>query len=592
MPVSHRPPLRLSGLLLLLVIALPATLGCFDSSESKAAPSPAAEAPVPPAASRTEPAASSPGAATARQTGERSVALTPLGHDALGGQGFHGDVWGHKGFAYVGTWGTGAACPASGVKIVDLADPAAPHQVATVAAIRGTTQEDIVVRSVSTAAFSGDLLAVGVQQCAGGNGAFAGLALYDVTDARRPVELGMLATGGRGVHELDLVQQGSRVLALLAVPDTEARAGAVGDFRIVDVSDPHRPVQLAAWGVGEGLGVDLRGGIGCQRRIYDHSARASADGRLAYLSYWDAGVIVLDISEPSKPRVAGRLTYDPSEPGTTHSVAPAKDGALLLVADEEVVFNTPPGLTLRVQTGDGPLTLRGCEALGARSLDAEGAIEGELVYGGRACDAGSLPSVRGRVVLVDEGTCGLGDKLAALGAQGARAMLLTQVGGPQADPLFGARLPVVGISVEDGARLRGALAGGALPITLPVERTWGGMRIWDISDVAHPRQLAVYQTPNSLAFPAPSEGYYTAHNPEVTGDLAVVSWFTDGVRVVDIADPAHPREVAAYVPAAAPNPQRSIFPDQTLVWGVAILGDLVLVSDINSGLHVLRLTVE
>ena len=72
-------------------------------------------------------------------------------------------------------------------------------------------------------------------------------------------------------------------------------------------------------------------------------------------------------------------------------------------------------------------------------------------------------------------------------------------------------------------------------------------------------------------------------------DLAVASWWSDGVRVIDISDPSAPRELTSYVPPAEPNPQRVIFPDRTMVWGVAVAGDLILLSDVNSGLHVVRL---
>jgi hypothetical protein len=40
-----------------------------------------------------------------------------VGHTDLGGDGFHADVWGHDGYAYVGIWGTppgSGGCPASG----------------------------------------------------------------------------------------------------------------------------------------------------------------------------------------------------------------------------------------------------------------------------------------------------------------------------------------------------------------------------------------------------------------------------------------------------------------------------------------------
>ena len=58
-----------------------------------------------------------------------------------------------------------------------------------------------------------------------------------------------------------------------------------------------------------------------------------------------------------------------------------------------------------------------------------------------------------------------------------------------------------------------------------------------------------------------------------------------GVRVIDITNPATPREVAFWAGAGAP-------PDAPLVdiWGIALDGSLVLASDRNFGLYVLRLT--
>src|SRR5207249_463543 len=118
----------------------------------------------------------------------------------------------------------------------------------------------------STPSFTGELLAVGIQRCA--RTGTSGAAFYDVTNPLQPKQLGFYATGvARGVHELDLIQQGNRALALLAVPAAELD-GAGGDFRIVDVSDPIHPVELAQWGAGAKLGIDIKGGIGCERRIF------------------------------------------------------------------------------------------------------------------------------------------------------------------------------------------------------------------------------------------------------------------------------------------------------------------------------------
>lgn len=106
---------------------------------------------------------------------------------------------------------------------------------------------------------------------------------------------------------------------------------------------------------------------------------------------------------------------------------------------------------------------------------------------------------------------------------------------------------------------------------------WGAVRIWDISDPHDPAQVGSYATPSSLSMPG-GDGHYTAHNPEVHGDLLYVSWYSDGVRVLDLADPTAPQPVAAYVPPAAN------------IWGVHVQGNLIFLSDIECGLYVVEQT--
>src|SRR5207302_1054399 len=121
-------------------------------------------------------------------------------------------------------------------------------------------------------------------------------------------------------------------LALLAVPNS----GLVnqGDFRIVDISDPARPVQLSSWRP-ETAGLRAPG-IGCNPQVFDHSARGSRDGMRAYLSYWDAGLLILDISDPTAPRFLGQA-LDRGAEGAIHSVDITPDG-LALVTEEDDVF--------------------------------------------------------------------------------------------------------------------------------------------------------------------------------------------------------------------------------------------------------------
>jgi hypothetical protein len=303
----------------------------------------------------------------------RGRGLTLLGATDIGGRGFNGDVWVHKGFAYVGRWGVPPACPGGGVAVIDVSNPASPTRVAEFAAYPGTTAEDVVVVSASGRSFRGDLAAVGLQDC--GPGGRQALDLWDLTDPRRPRHLGFHPTLP-GVHELSVVQRGAQTLALLAVPFAEVETSLAsggrdvkGDFQIVDISDPRRPRALGDWGAGKdgglALGSPVLSELGppfdctpppggeplCRGNdfpgVFAHSASGSRDGRRAYLSYWDAGMIILGISDPTRPRMIGRTPADPTEEGNTHSAVEAFGGRVAITTDEDFspLFdpNPPPG---------------------------------------------------------------------------------------------------------------------------------------------------------------------------------------------------------------------------------------------------------
>jgi hypothetical protein len=67
--------------------------------------------------------------------------------------------------------------------------------------------------------------------------------------------------------------------------------------------------------------------------------------------------------------------------------------------------------------------------------------------------------------------------------------------------------------------------------------------------------------------------------------------------VVDLSDPARPREVAWFVPPPSSARQTAATAqggrrDMPVVWGVHLWKDLVLASDMNSGLWVFRVTLD
>ncbi|MFN8559390.1 MAG: PA domain-containing protein [Dehalococcoidia bacterium] len=414
--------------------------------------------------------------------------LTPVGHTDLGGTGFTANVRALDGYAYVGSWGTGGSCPALGVRVVDLADPTAPQVVAVTAKYPQTTAEDVAPTRMATPDFTGAVLAVGIQRC-NGLGA-AGLALIDITDPVHPVELSFLSTGPgpRGVHELAVTVSGRRAIALLATPYSEPYGQ--GDLRIVDISDPRRPRQIASWGAQRDAGITA--GVGCATAVYDHSVSASADGTRAYLAYWDAGVIALDISDPGAPRFLYRLALPEAE-GSVHSVVEGPDGHLTVTIEDDV-FRAPRGLRLSAMAGGMTVDVPACEVDGSRPLDAAGVSVGPMADLGALCRRRAPAG--GAVALIDEGGCPLPSKVRRAMEAGAVAIIVVNAG-PDAgrDDSAGGLLPVVGVSAADGSRLRQTLVAGPVTVALPSARPWGGVELWDVCDPERPAVRSVFRRP-------------------------------------------------------------------------------------------------
>ena len=124
---------------------------------------------------------------------------------------------------------------------------------------------------------------------------------------------------------------------------------------------------------------------------------------------------------------------------------------------------------------------------------------------------------------------------------------------------------------------------------------WGTQHIYDVSDPTEPIEIAEFATTQStdegdLGF----DGIYSVHDTVLDGSVAVSSWYSDGIRIVDLSDPSQPIEIGSFVPPRSRDPVgywvapngATAFP---MVWGVDVLNDLIFVSDMNSGLWIVRL---
>ena len=104
------------------------------------------------------------------------------------------------------------------------------------------------------------------------------------------------------------------------------------------------------------------------------------------------------------------------------------------------------------------------------------------------------------------------------------------------------------------------------------------LTVLDVTDFANPKVLSRFSTRDGI----------TLHNVEVVDGIAYISYFTDGLRVVDLREPENPREVAHFDTVIAEN-ERSIIQG---AWGVRVLEDVVHVSDIETGTYAFKVNLE
>jgi hypothetical protein len=557
-----------------------------------------------------------------------SLRLQPFNLEA------HGDVAGYKDLAFIGKWRE--ECPGTGVDIIDISRPHRPVKIADTLDYADTSMEDMQAIRIGRR----DILAIGLQDC--GNSATAGtvgLELYDITNPRNPRFLtlfngadipGLMADHGH-VHEFDLVKRrDGTVLAALASPDSEAITSndqglnGIGDLLLVDITNPSAPALVGEYGVLDDpmFGVPFYLGVrqGGDARTLDHSARFNDRGTRVYLSYWDAGVIILDVRDPEDPFVIGRTSFAQGEEGNAHSIDTADDEELLIQADEdfspfELQFtsNAFQGQRLAVE-GDGspPIVERPGRAM-----------TGDVVHVGRGCPADPRPTPpngtgsgitvadpylndpAGKIALIERGGCRFDNKVAraqqagatgvivynqAGGANGDEALILMGIDNPVLDGPPGIAgtaitIPTVFVQRSTGLLLRD----GAQPVTAraaAVFNGWGFLRFFDIDDPANPVQVGTFATPNTNNEAVALDGIWSVHNPEMKhdeSDILYASWYSDGVRVLDIDRPSRPREVASWTGQGAPSGAPPVN-----IWSVVPHRGNLLASDRDFGLYVLE----
>lgn len=568
-------------------------------------------------------------------------------------QGATTDVWAHDGFAYTGTFNS--PCPPdpkAGVWVWDVHNKNKPSFVTVIESEPGDRTNDVKVATMN----SGDILVMSNEPCSNGDGGFE---IHNVADPTNPVKLASVTIdelnpisdalfGGIqnvGVHNQWLFTQGSNDYVAV-VAET-----AFDTFMVFDITDPTNPTLAAAWGAEEifdpGVGdltdindpnqfnrvlnaaVWLTEGFGASMNRFLHDITITEDGSHAYLSNWDAGLVLLDIGDlaslPSVSLPNDRLisvALDPvngSRDGevNSHAAWPSEDGTIVVETEEdfaawvsvqppgnltfgEQTWNTIPGVAISTSAGDdfeanqtgnmatvtatsvtvnsGPLagnTYPAVELAGNQPKIADtGPIEAEAVWVGQGCDTDNflvpgtdVPGVvdphlndpAGSIAVVRRGGCSFSSKLGAAQAAGAIAIVVAN--------------------------------------NLTDDTPWGGIRIWDYSNPENPVLASLFDTTcSAAASPIPEcnpLGTYSVHNVvvETKGNkvMAYVSWYWDGMLVLDVTDPYNPVEVArffdnseSFIASNGGNPHDfwGVYKEPNSPW---IYG-----SDRNGGLYIFR----
>ncbi len=523
-------------------------------------------------------------------------------------------------------------CGEGGVYIVDISDVENPVQTGFIPTGRGSYVGEgmQVIRTVSRD-FIGDLLIFNNEICAETRSTVGGATLVNVTDPDNPRVLaagfGDFDTDGvpddtgiaHQVHSAFMWRDGLKTYAVL-VDDEET-----ADVDIFDISNPRSPVKIAEYDLAAMIPQILQPEVPSLTEVFLHDAIVKRiDGRQVMLaSYWDAGYVALDVSDPTRPTFIGDTDFTVPDPellestgatevpeGNAHYAEFNATNEYVVAADEDF---DPFAVKGRNLTDDTLITGAG-QGSDTPPLPEGESIQGETVYVGRACDADEpVPAGDGtQIAVVERGVCTFTEKVANVEeAGGYVAVIIFNREGSDACTA------TLGMSVEGGIPTFGViprdqgfalfdepyndaecLAGdGSETADIPIGTVgdevvltsyfdgWGYVHLYGGMG-GQVAELDTYAIPEAHD-PAFASGFGALSVHEVatsptSPNLAYLSYYAGGFRVLEIRD-NELVEVGSFIDRRGND-----------FWGVQVFQDggreLVAASDRDFGLYIFEYT--
>jgi choice-of-anchor B domain-containing protein len=278
---------------------------------------------------------------------------------------------------------------------------------------------------------------------------------------------------------------------------------------------------------------------------------ATARDGILFAASTSRGLLIYDVKDPARPRLIGQF-YNDQGRDNNRSVTNIHNLTLSPKGDLLFLMNTsharPDVLILDVSDPTQPK-----EA-------------------GKYVDTTSASATSPHDIAIEERDGRLIAYLNLMGGQAGRFQILDVTNPATPAELGSIQWP--GMFSHSGAPFR---AGNRFFFAHTDEGYDQALTVLDVTDLARPSIVSRFQSREGASI----------HNLRVVNGVAYVSYYIDGLRLIDLRNPEQPREVGHY--DTVPNFEEwSLFGG---AWGVQLDGGLVYISDRESGIYAFRVTL-